>query len=272
MKIAQIFNYILLFVFIFLQIGCSKKCLIDPICLNRLEIAVGEVRKLEASYETAGITQIELRDLSNKAAFALGDAADLWEAKGQVAHELDIQDLNELVKEWCDQLVMISGTKLEGSGQKWVGIRVLVDPRSDALGADENNWNDPSWKRLTFCEVRNLLIKYPSIGTSLTYYDDGNGHRQYPPSILQELIDFEPLPFPEGPKKFFEHFKTKYSPKKYGWDYTSSELALIGSTVTGGFIDFGIYYDPQVVKNTILSDLSKKSRELDLKIKSRISN
>jgi hypothetical protein len=263
-KILRILAYLTLFNSLLFVTSCSKKATIDPICLQRLEVAIGEVRKIVSSYETSGLTQDELRELSNKASFALRDAADLWKAKGQAVHELGINDLDVLVDEWVGQMTLISSEKLNLKSSKSryvVSIRLATDPNTKALGVNENHWDDKTSSRLSFCELRHLLIKYPSIRSTLTYYDEGK-YTTYPATVLQELIDFIPLPYPGGQKIFFDSFEKKYFPRKYGWYYNEN----------GGVRDFQIYYEPDVIKNAILLDLSERSRELDLKIKSKLSN
>jgi hypothetical protein len=267
-KIFRILTYITLVNSVLFVTSCSKKASIDAICLKRLEVAVSEVRKIVISYETNGLTQDELRELSNNASFALRDALDLWKAKGQVAHELGINDLDVLIDQWVGQMNLISSEKLSIKRQRSVVfIRLATDPNTKALWVNENRWDDntssnPSTSpNLSFCELRNLLIKYPSIKSTLTYYDDGK-YTAYPETVLQELINFTPSPYPSGQKIFFDSFEKKYFPKKYGWYYNEN----------GGVRDFQIYYDPKVIVNAILFDLSEKSRELDLKIKSKLSN
>ncbi len=224
---------------------------IEPICLQRLEAALGEVRKLSDSF-TSGITKEELRKQSNIAISALRDAVDLFQVKEQSSKPLGADDLGELVEEWGFFLSLASQGKsqFEGNTAVMFGTRQGSGNRWDETS---QSLQHPTRPRMSFYQWQKVARKWPQTKSLLLYFD-GSGLKPLPEWVADELIAYPITPYPEGEQKFFEYFKAKYQPIAFCWKWKD------------GTTHFEMYVSVQF-DQLIISEIGKEARELDLKIK-----
>ena len=231
---------------------------VEPICLQRLEAAIGEVRKLSDSL-TSGITKEEIRQQSNQAVSALRDAVDLFQVKEQSSKPLGVDDLGKLVDEWAFFLSLASQQKYQFEGKTAVMIWTN-GYLGNTLDENSQSLSKVSKPRMSFYQWQRVARRWPQTKSLLYYYNRKNKETTpLPENVADELIAYEITPYPEGEKKFFEHFKPKYGPDKYCWSWEY-----------GGDREehtFEMSMPLAQFDQLIISEIGKEARELDLKIK-----
>jgi hypothetical protein len=237
--------------------GCNGgNTSIEPISLQRLEAAVGEVRKLSDSL-SSGTNAEEIRKQSNQAISALRDAVDLFQVKGQSSKALGVDDLGKLVDEWTFCLFLVSQPKYSFDGETAVAIwsnGILgntLDESSESLL--NSKVNKP---RMSLYQWQRIAKKYPQTKSLLFYYDRKEKRSiPLPENVADDLIAYEITSYPEGEKEFFDHFEPKYGPDKYCWFWKDGEAKFEMSISMAEF------------DSMIISEVGKEARKLDLKIK-----
>ena len=241
-----------------LLVGCNGggNTSIEPICLERLEVALKEVRKLSDSLSSGTNTE-EIRKQSNQAISSLRDAVDLFQVKGQNSKALGLDDLGKLVDEWEFSLFLASQPKKSFDGTTAVMIwtnGILGNTLDESSGSLLNP--KVSAARMSFYQWQRIARKYPQTKSLLFYYDSKEKKKiPLPENVADDLIAYEITSYPEGEKEFFDHFEPKYGPDKYCWDWEDGEAR------------FELYISMAKFDSMIISAVGKEARELDLKIK-----
>ena len=247
------FGLMILITGLVLSSGCNKNK-IDPVSLQRLESAIGEVRKLSDSL-TSGTTREELRKQSNMAISALRDAVDLFQVKGQSSKPLGVDDLGKLVDEWAFFLSLASKQKRDSYVKFDANGPNNWDENSDALQGPDNN-------RMSFYQWQRVARRWPQTKSLLSYFD-GNDLAPLPEDVADALIAYEITPYPEGVKKFFMHFRAKYKadpkdPRQRAFCWSDPLKDKVWH--------FELSMSSQI-DQLIISEVGKEARKLDLKIK-----
>lgn len=241
-----------------LLVGCNDggNTSIEPICLERLEVALKEVRKLSDSLSSGTNTE-EIRKQSNQAISSLRDAVDLFQVKGQNSKALGVDDLGKLVDEWEFSLFLASQPKYAFDGKTAVMIwtnGILGNTLDESSGSLLNP--KVSAARMSFYQWQRIVKKYPQTKSLLFYYDRKEEKSiSLPEYVADDLIAYQITAYPEGEKEFFDYFKPKYGPDKYCWSWEDGEARFEMSISMAEF------------DSMIISAVGKEARELDLKIK-----
>ncbi len=282
-----------------LSSGCNKEkqetAEIEPICLQRLEAAVGKVRAVSSSL-SSGMTAEEVRNKCNDAVAALQDAADLFEAKNQSSQPLGIADLQVLISDWSESLstagrgfkekVKAYETKRQRlASESFNGFQFHSDYGSDDghWNLKNNNWDQDSTAEMSFYKWQQLNRRFPILRSSY-YYRNEHGPVKIPSSLIEKMLAWEIEPWPAGQKKFLDSFlgEEMVPELKYFDDGSSGLIGRIyfcfedrgparldkqlGIT-RGGLRSCAIHYKSAVLTTGIISVIGEEARKLDLKIK-----
>ncbi|MDA7506345.1 hypothetical protein N9904_02210 [Akkermansiaceae bacterium] len=230
---------------------------LDPKALGMLDEGIGKYRKIVTSLRNSGLNSKELRDLANDADFSLRDLDTYLEAKKISLETIGISDLGELADEWQGLLNQYNASFLEPMAPKYFGKNSAVtvqDNRPVDRATDFNQTVSPSMSLIYF---QHLIERYPSLATEFHWRKDGENSSytevRVPPEAIKFAAEFE---VSLGNDKFLDGMKaipdsgyktSKYIDAKRGW--------------------WTIFFDGNVVKSLLISDLSTRLDKVNLLVK-----